>query len=58
MADPVNVPGTDSEYPNWQRKLSANLEDLAARTEFDSWFAEIGRARGSGPGAPPQPRGT
>ena len=26
MADPVNVPGTDREYPNWQRKLPLDLE--------------------------------
>lgn len=25
---PVNVPGTFREYPNWRRKLTANLEDI------------------------------
>ena len=25
---PVNVPGTFREYPNWRRKLTANIEDL------------------------------
>jgi 4-alpha-glucanotransferase len=45
MIDPVNVPGTDTEYPNWQRKLSANLEDMAARTDFAAQFAAIQRAR-------------
>jgi 4-alpha-glucanotransferase len=46
MIDPVNVPGTDAEYPNWQRKLSANIEDMAARSDFAAQFAEIGQARG------------
>jgi 4-alpha-glucanotransferase len=45
MVDPVNVPGTDREYPNWQRKLTEDIEDIAVRADFDSWFAEIGRAR-------------
>lgn len=26
MTQPVNVPGTSNEYPNWRRKLSAELE--------------------------------
>jgi 4-alpha-glucanotransferase len=47
MIDPVNVPGTDSEYPNWQRKLSADIEDMTAREDFSEQFAEINRARGS-----------
>jgi 4-alpha-glucanotransferase len=25
MSEPVNIPGTSSEYPNWQRKLAADL---------------------------------
>jgi 4-alpha-glucanotransferase len=27
-ADPVNVPATSTEHPNWRRKYSAALEDL------------------------------
>lgn len=46
MTEPVNVPGTYREYPNWQRKLCADLEEIAARTDLDACFAEIGRARG------------
>jgi 4-alpha-glucanotransferase len=46
MADPVNVPGTSSEYPNWQRKLSADLEDFAVRADLAAALAEINRARG------------
>ncbi len=45
MVDPVNVPGTDREYPNWQRKLSADLEEMAARADFAAYLEEIRRAR-------------
>jgi 4-alpha-glucanotransferase len=31
---PVNVPGTGSEYPNWRRRLSINLEELAEQERF------------------------
>ena len=46
MIDPVNVPGTHNEYPNWQRKLSADVEDMRAREDFSEQFAAISRARG------------
>jgi 4-alpha-glucanotransferase len=42
---PVNVPGTDREYPNWQRKVSADLEDIAARTDLAAQLDEIRLAR-------------
>jgi 4-alpha-glucanotransferase len=45
MTEPVNVPGTFLEYPNWQRKLSADIEDIAARADITAYLAEIGRAR-------------
>jgi 4-alpha-glucanotransferase len=28
MTDPVNVPGTSDEHANWQRKVTADLEDV------------------------------
>ncbi|GGD64209.1 4-alpha-glucanotransferase [Lacimicrobium alkaliphilum] len=34
MDKPVNVPGTYSEYPNWQRKLSKPLESVFSRGEL------------------------
>jgi len=46
MVDPVNVPGTNLEYPNWQRKLTSDLQDMIDRADIDAHFAEIGRARG------------
>jgi 4-alpha-glucanotransferase len=45
MIDPVNVPGTFAEYPNWQRKLTASIEDMAARGDLNARLAEINRAR-------------
>ena len=42
---PVNVPGTDREYPNWQRKLSAEIEDVAARADLAASLDQIHRAR-------------
>ena len=42
---PVNVPGTDREYPNWRRKVSADIEDLAARADLAAQFADIRAAR-------------
>ena len=46
MVDPVNVPGTDREYPNWQRKVSADIEDIAARADLAAYLDEIHVARG------------
>jgi 4-alpha-glucanotransferase len=46
MTLPVNVPGTDQEYPNWQRKVSADLEDIAARPDLAAHLGEICAARG------------
>jgi 4-alpha-glucanotransferase len=45
MTDPVNVPGTFSEYPNWQRKVTASIEEMAARGDLRARLAEINRAR-------------
>jgi 4-alpha-glucanotransferase len=33
-ADPVNVPATSDEHPNWRRRLSMTLEEMAARPRF------------------------
>jgi 4-alpha-glucanotransferase len=33
-ADPVNVPATSDEHPNWRRRQSMTLEDFAARPRF------------------------
>jgi malto-oligosyltrehalose trehalohydrolase/4-alpha-glucanotransferase len=41
-AEPVNVPATSDEHPNWRRRLSLTLEELAARPRFID-IAEIFR---------------
>jgi 4-alpha-glucanotransferase len=41
-ADPVNVPATSDEHPNWRRRLSMKLEELAARPRLID-IAEIFR---------------
>jgi 4-alpha-glucanotransferase len=41
--EPVNVPATSDEHPNWRRRLSMTLEELAARPSFID-IAEIFRA--------------
>jgi 4-alpha-glucanotransferase len=45
MTEPVNVPGTDREYPNWQRKVTASIEEMTERSDLAAQFAEIRRAR-------------
>ena len=42
---PVNVPGTDKEYPNWQRKISADIEEIAGRADLAAHLDEIRAAR-------------
>ena len=45
LSEPVNVPGTDREYPNWQRKLSADIEDITVRADLGAHLDEINRTR-------------
>lgn len=45
MTQPVNVPGTSDEYPNWRRKLSQTLEQLAAQPEQLAWMQQLSQAR-------------
>jgi 4-alpha-glucanotransferase len=47
MIDPVNVPGTDREYPNWRRKLTSDIEDMMTRQDLGESFAAVDRARGA-----------
>ncbi|SFD12294.1 4-alpha-glucanotransferase [Pseudoalteromonas denitrificans] len=39
---PVNIPGTDKQYPNWRRRLSNSPSKLFSENEF---FNQINRAR-------------
>ena len=46
MTEPVNVPGTHAEYPNWQRKMSLAIDDIAARADVAADLARVSRERG------------
>ncbi|MGV8926974.1 MAG: 4-alpha-glucanotransferase [Ewingella sp.] len=45
MVTPVNVPGTNTEYPNWQRKLTQTLEDMFADPHINSLLRDLDRRR-------------
>ena len=47
MSDPVNVPGTSHEHANWQRKVTASLDDALGRETTLRLFADVRRARAS-----------
>jgi 4-alpha-glucanotransferase len=47
MTDPVNVPGTSHEHANWQRKVTADIEDALGRDSTLRLFADVRRARAS-----------
>jgi 4-alpha-glucanotransferase len=47
-ADPVNVPATSDERPNWRRRLSMTLEELANRPRFIDIAEIFGAERGAG----------
>jgi 4-alpha-glucanotransferase len=45
MSEPVNVPGTYAEYPNWQRKMTLSVEALALQADIDADLAGVNRER-------------
>jgi 4-alpha-glucanotransferase len=52
MIDPVNVPGTDKEHPNWQRKVTMDSEEIFARADVLDILDAMNRARrGENPNA-------
>lgn len=46
MADPANVPGTDQEHPNWQRKITMNTAAILVRPEVLDMLEAMNVARG------------
>ena len=42
---PINVPGTYREYPNWQRKLDTDLEDIIQNKRIDELLSAINEQR-------------
>lgn len=47
MTDPVNVPGTSDEHPNWQRKLTRELEQVFEDGSVTRLLREVQQARSS-----------
>ena len=41
MTQPVNVPGTSTEYPNWRRKLSVELEQWTQQTHISDLLQQL-----------------
>jgi 4-alpha-glucanotransferase len=47
MIEPINVPGTSTEFPNWQRKMSEEIEQIFARASVPELLAAVTNARRS-----------
>jgi 4-alpha-glucanotransferase len=45
MDKPVNVPGTSTEYPNWRRKLSKDLDQLFNDENVQELMVNLTEAR-------------
>lgn len=41
MLDPVNIPGTSTEYPNWRRKLSHSITEIFDNAEINALLETI-----------------
>ena len=45
--EPLNVPGTDTERPNWRRRLSVPVEDMLASPSAHAIIAAVKKERPS-----------
>jgi len=45
MLEPVNVPGTSSEYSNWTRRMTASAPEIFARPDVRALAAAMSEAR-------------
>lgn len=45
MLEPVNVPGTSTEYPNWTRRMTESAREIFARPEVRELAAALNAAR-------------
>ena len=45
MATPVNVPGTNTEYPNWRRKLTRTLEEMFGDEHINALLSDLNLRR-------------
>ncbi|MFZ4832513.1 4-alpha-glucanotransferase [Rouxiella sp. Mn2063] len=45
MSTPVNVPGTNTEYPNWRRKLACGLDEIFSNPEVNRLLKDVDQRR-------------
>ncbi|TQI77735.1 4-alpha-glucanotransferase [Serratia fonticola] len=45
MAEPVNIPGTSDQYPNWRRKLSRPLEEMFSDQQVNRLLKDLDKRR-------------
>jgi 4-alpha-glucanotransferase len=45
MADPVNVPGTNHEHANWQRKMTCSIDEMFSRDAVQRVLQAVHAAR-------------
>jgi 4-alpha-glucanotransferase len=45
MLEPVNVPGTSSEYSNWTRRMTASAAEIFARPDVRELCAAMTGSR-------------
>jgi 4-alpha-glucanotransferase len=45
MLEPVNIPGTSSEYPNWTRRMTASAAEIFARADVRELAAAMNEVR-------------
>ena len=45
MSEPVNVPGTSAQYPNWRRKIALSLEEIFVRADVLTALAAVREQR-------------
>ncbi|GAB2914709.1 4-alpha-glucanotransferase [Rheinheimera gaetbuli] len=45
MSQPVNIPGTSTEYPNWRRKLTQDIEQWQQNAQIRQLFSDISTKR-------------
>ena len=49
MADPVNVPGTNEEHANWQRKMACRIDEIFDRDSVRALLRDVHFARAVAP---------
>jgi 4-alpha-glucanotransferase len=45
MPDPVNVPGTNEEHANWQRKMACRIDEIFGRDSVRTLLRDVHHAR-------------